>query len=533
MRYVLSSKIYSVERKRFRTVNPEAIPAKEPPAPDLLGGIGELDSPRNLRLLRAAFWAIAILAGFLQAWAARFAVTPDGTCYLDIASAYLRGDWHNALNSYWSPFFSWLLALAMGIFHPVPYWESTLLHFVNFAGFLVALATFEFFFRSLLRLGKDSPSSEHAEPALPEFGWWLLGYGLFLSTTLSLLPATYTTPDIWVSAFTYIVAGLVLRIRIAGGGWRQLAFAITVDQVPQFFWQGENGSGVPTHSVRQLLAHPHIFEFASPIGGTYPPAFDQPYWMEGVRPHLRLPGLLRVLRQSAGTLFQIYQVQLEYAVLSLAFFFAAASRAAWWKLFRRQAYFWLPPLVACSSYAIVLVEFRYVAPFVLLLWLAAISSFLSMRSEIPRRFLFALILAAVCVTGLKDAKLAVSDLLAIRSSGQNVDWEVAQALGKLNLQLGDSVAGLSRVAESHWARLAGVRIVAEIPLGDEDIFWESSPEAKQKVFRILAGTGAKMVVTKFAPPSAANEGWIPLGNTSFYVHPLAAGASANSTDRKP
>src|SRR6266478_6684380 len=327
MRYVLSSKIYSVERKRVRTVNPETIPAKEPAAPDLLGGIGELDSPRNLTLLRAAFWAIAILAGFLQAWAARFAVTPDGTCYLDIASAYLRGDWHNALNSYWSPFFSWLLALAMGIFHPVPYWESTLLHFVNFAGFLVALATFEFFFRSLLRLGKDSPSSEHAEPALPEFGWWLLGYGLFLSTTLSLLPATYTTPDIWVSAFTYIVAGLVLRIRIAGGGWRlfallgltlalayltktfyfpmsfvflfagwmaagnprrtarqaalgamgflavagpwifvlsrsrqrftfgdvgKLAFAITVDQVPQFFWQGENGSGVPTHSVRQL-----------------------------------------------------------------------------------------------------------------------------------------------------------------------------------------------------------------------------------------------------------------------------------------
>src|SRR6266436_6436899 len=88
-------------------------------------------TPRSLRLLRAVFWAIAIVTGFLQTWMARFSVTSDGICYLDIASAYLRGDWHNALNSYWSPFFSWLLALAMGIFHPAPYWESTLLHFVN------------------------------------------------------------------------------------------------------------------------------------------------------------------------------------------------------------------------------------------------------------------------------------------------------------------------------------------------------------------------------------------------------------------
>jgi hypothetical protein len=145
-----------------------------------------------------------------------------------------------------------------------------------------------------------------------------------------------------------------------------------------------------------------------------------------------------------------------------------------------------------------------------------------MRPEGSRRFLFALILAAVCVTGLKAAKFAVTDVLAMRSSRENVDWQVAQALRAAGLQPGDSVAGLSRVAESHWARLAGVKIVAEIPLGDQDVFWESTPEAKQRVFRILAGTGAKMLVTKYAPPSAVNEGWIPLGNTSFYAHPLGS-----------
>ena len=424
----------------------------------------------------------------------------------------------------------------------------------------------------------------------------MLGYALFLSTTLFLLPQTDTSPDIWVSAFTCIVAGLILRIRVAGGGWRlfallgftlalayltktfyfpitfvflpaawiaagdlrraakqavlalavflafagpwifvlsqsrqrftfgdvgKLAVDIMVDQIPQpFFWQGENGSGVPKHAVRQLLAHPRVFEFAAPIGGTYPPALDQAYWMEGVRVRPNIHGPVAVLRQSVGTFFQLWQLQLEYAVLLLALLIASASRASSWDLFRRQAYLWLPPLVACSSYAIVLIEFRYVAPFVLLLWLAAISSFLNTRAEIPRRFIFALILAAVCVTGLKIAKFAASDLLAVRAGPQNVDWEVAQGLWKLGLQPGESVAGLSRVAESHWARLASVKIVAEIPLGDETIFWAADQDTKQKVFRLLAGAGAKMVVTKNPPPSAVKEGWLPLGNTAFYAYPL-------------
>ncbi len=120
----------------------------------------------------------------------------------------------------------------------------------------------------------------------------------------------------------------------------------------------------------------------------------------------------------------------------------------------------------------------------------------------------------------------MSDLLAIRSSQQNVDWEVAKGLRNLGLQPGDSVAGLSRVAESQWARLAGLKIVAEIPLGDENVFWMAGPETKQKVFQLFAVAGAKMVVTKNAPPSALNAGWVPLGNTPFYGYPLARVAAS-------
>jgi len=99
-----------------------------------------------------------------------------------------------------------------------------------------------------------------------------------------------------------------------------------IDQIPQpFFWQGE----MPPHSqasVRQLLSDPRLYEFGTPVGGTYPPAYDATYWMEGVRPHFGLRGFLRVLRQSAGTYFQIWLLQIEFGVGSLFFLILAYQK---------------------------------------------------------------------------------------------------------------------------------------------------------------------------------------------------------------
>src|SRR5712692_2622398 len=109
-----------------------------------------------------------------------------------------------------------------------------------------------------------------------------------------------------------------------------------------FFWQGEDGTGTPSHPVRQLLQKPRLFEFATPISGTYPPAYDLSYWMEGVRPHFSLTGQLRVLRQSAGTFFQIWFAQVEYGVALLALLFLAYGKPGWGLLLRKQAYLWAP-----------------------------------------------------------------------------------------------------------------------------------------------------------------------------------------------
>ncbi len=309
--------------------------------------------------------------------------------------------------------------------------------------------------------------------------------------------------------------------RVTFGDVGKLAFAMTMDEVPQpFFWQGENGTGSPKHPVRRLLSKPRLYEFASPVGGTYPPSYDTSYWMEGIRPHFDLRGLLRVLRQSAGTYFQIWMVQIEYGLALLFFLLLAGRNAGWAARLRGQSLLWVPPLLACANYAIVLVEHRYVAPFVLLLWVAGFSCLLGAGLELPRRAALALILAVLAVTGLRVAKSMSSDLAAIFSKNENANWQIAEGLHVIGLHPGEEIACLSLNAEVHWARLAGVRIVSEIPLGDGNIFWTADPDTKGRVFQLFASTGARVVVTKDPPLFAASEGWIPLAKTGFYAHHL-------------
>lgn len=553
-------------------------------------------SAKNLRRLRAAVWLITISAGFIQAWASRFSISPDGNSYLDIASAYLAGDWSHAINAFWSPLFSWLLALCFGIFRPGAYWDSTVIHLLNFVGLLLSLWAFEFFFRTFLRWQRQRYVTQEAEEPLPEFGWWALGYALFLSTSLLVLTLVNSTPDVFVAVFTYLAAGLLLRIAINGGSWRlfvaigftlgvayltkslyfpmgfvfllvawlaagdlrktikqaavgflafilvagpwigvqsraknrltfgdagKLNFAIFYDRIPRFlFWQGDSESGIPAHPVRQLLVKPHLYEFGTPIGGSYPPVFDPSYWMEGVRTRFRWHSLLLVLRQSAGTFFQIWALQVEFAVASLILFFFLPSRAEWLLVLRSEFYLWLPPLIACFSYCVVLVEFRYVAPFVLLLWVAAFASMLGLKSQLTRRLALSVVFAALTVTSIRLVKSTVSDVAVILAGPGNIDWRVAEGLWSLGAQPGDKVAGLANIGEVHWSRLAGVKIVAEIPSGDENAFWTAKPHEKQEVLRAFASTGAKFVVAKNPPTCAQANGWVQLGDTEFYAYKL-------------
>ena len=169
----------------------------------------------NYKKLRISFWCVAIALGAADAWATRFTINPDGISYLDMGDAFWRGDWHTAINAYWSPLYSWILGFFLKVLKPSPYWEYPLVHLVNLLIYVAALACFEFFLRAFIRHRRESGKDpgEAGEVTLPEWAWWALGYSLFIWTSLVLITIRTVTPDMCMAAFVYLATGLILQIR--------------------------------------------------------------------------------------------------------------------------------------------------------------------------------------------------------------------------------------------------------------------------------------------------------------------------------
>ena len=166
----------------------------------------------NYKLLRIFCWVVALALGAAQAWATRFTMNPDGISYLDIGDAYWRGDWHNAINAYWSPLYSWILGFFLKVLKPSAYWEYPLVHLVNFLIYVAALSCFEFFLAPFIReCRRRLALSGGEEIGLSEQSGWLLGYTVFLSTSLLMIGLGPATPDMCVAALVYLATALALK----------------------------------------------------------------------------------------------------------------------------------------------------------------------------------------------------------------------------------------------------------------------------------------------------------------------------------
>ncbi|HKY03473.1 MAG TPA: hypothetical protein VJQ56_01220, partial [Blastocatellia bacterium] len=175
---------------------------------------------------RFLFWTGGLGLAFLQAWSDRYAMNPDGVSYLDMADAYLRGDWGMAINAQWSPMYSWLLSLAFYLFSPSPFWEFPVAHLVNFSVYIFAAACFEFLLGEIAvsNSATELTGRETTGNLLPEWAWRVVAYALFIWSSLELISLRVLAPDLLVAAFVYLASGILLRIRRGDG--RTVTFAV-------------------------------------------------------------------------------------------------------------------------------------------------------------------------------------------------------------------------------------------------------------------------------------------------------------------
>jgi hypothetical protein len=364
---------------------------------------------------------------------------------------------------------------------------------------------------SLVILAASFVAVADRRPAWPRPGLALLCFLLVAGPFILLMSATK-------GYFTYGEAG-------------RLTYARHVNGVIYPHWQGvPEGDGLPTHPSRQIFAAPPIYEFATPIGGTYPIAHDQTYWYDGLVVRFDWGNQLRQLLASALYYADLFLVQQTAVFFGAALLYLAGGRR-WPGLFalaRGGLLTWVA-LAALLLYAPILVAGRYVGAFVILFWSDVLANASLSRSPLAGRVVqsAALLMAAFLFASLILFNLqGFGDLTVGASSGTAVagppSWPgaTAEALAELGLQPGDPVAVIGYGFDSFWARLARVQIVAEMMGWEADPFWLGDANLQAEVLAAFAATGARAVVAEYTPPYANLPGWRQVESSNFYIYLL-------------
>lgn len=319
-----------------------------------------------------------------------------------------------------------------------------------------------------------------------------------------------------MTAVPFIVMISKEKHRVTIGDSGRLAYAQFVDGAMfMTHWQGEpSGTGTPVHPTRRVLIDPPIYEFAQPVGGSYPPWYDPSYWYEGVITHFSLKGQLWVLFKSANIYFKLFSRSGALYVVFLALIFLVRKTGKWEWGGRRFLLVWLPSLCALAMYALVLVKQRYVSGFALVLvfWVLSSPRISFADEEVKKRAILATIVApAVAILWL--AALNVRDLTRNWPYDQQ---EVAEGLREMGIAPETRVGSIGYGLEAYWAHLAEVRIIAEIPEKGES-FRAVDSLRRREVLNKFMELGAKAVVTKNAAVAHSTEGWQEIGQTQYYV----------------
>lgn len=199
---------------------------------------------RNPNRLRLMFWLISIAIALFQAWAYRFRLfSCDGTSYLDIADAYLHGNYHDALNSIWSPFYSWVLAVFIAVLKPDTYWEFGMMKLVNLLAFAFQLVGFELLLRETITLYKTQAATfqEKRIYQIPEWLWVYIGYIGFIYVTLTGISGVYVDcPDGMMHACVYFAFAYLLRTTRSNSiaNYLKMGFALGIGFLSKAFLFG-------------------------------------------------------------------------------------------------------------------------------------------------------------------------------------------------------------------------------------------------------------------------------------------------------
>jgi hypothetical protein len=280
-------------------------------------------------------------------------------------------------------------------------------------------------------------------------------------------------------------------------------------------------------------SEPPVYEFKDPIPATFPLWYDPSYWCEGLIWRFDLRQQLSAMKQSLYGYYDLFSSDLlpftaALALLHLGAWLAVAGtfRAKMAQRVRSLVGDYpllIPSLGACAMYALVVVEPRYLAGFVVLLGMALLRAVRFSPENEPemRRWGWTVVVVVVLAP---TVWLTVRDGIRAFGRGEaNVSWQVAEALHQRGVPEKAVVGSIGSPFDCGWARLGRFRIGAEVRSQDERAFWTTDEAGRDKVLDAFRQAGAVAVVARDVP--ITEREWEQVAGTNYAVRilPSAAG----------
>ena len=292
-----------------------------------------------------------------------------------------------------------------------------------------------------------------------------------------------------------------------------------------FPWNGSAEEGTPRHPMRELLASPHVFEFSAPYRGSYPLWNDPSYWYEGAKVKFHLKQQMRTVRRSISRYIQIFERQ--STLLAGTIFLLLVGRS-WKGVLSSSWYLLLPAITGLALYGLVLVNNRYIAAFLVLLWSGLFAELYLLHLKGHFELLAPLSLAMAVTLSMPLGLPIAADILQtvrklhVHSPIDNYDADVAAHLREMGLRPGDRLGYFQAPqngTKKYWARLAKMTIVTDMSYQDVDGFWQSDPATQARVIEAFGSTGVRAIVAFDVPAAARKMGWQKVGKSDYYVLP--------------
>jgi hypothetical protein len=289
----------------------------------------------------------------------------------------------------------------------------------------------------------------------------------------------------------------------------KFAYGWFVNNYPVPWTGAPKGSGTPRHPPVVLNLEPIAYGYPGDIGETYPAWTDPSYWNAGMVPRVELRRQLREVAIVSREYAKVLGVTALTIVLLAAL---AKDKGAVIRRMRRVAVLVAPLIFLFVLYSQVWAEPRfYAAAAVILILLSFDALYRAAEPGEMRRLALGAALMMLWNIGriaphlAHYARLAVDDLRG-RPVG-HPEWVIAQEVTAQGVYPGDRVAVIGSAFDSYWARLAGLRIIAEIPQWQAPRYWAATDSTKRELDNRFASMGARLILANQLPSSFREPEW--------------------------